>query len=67
MAAGKGNRHGSFPGESNKNARLTEESVRAIRRLRAIGWSLRRIAELFGTSLPNASWICRGKGWKHVV
>lgn len=61
---------GSQPGEANKNATLTDEDVRQIRRMRQeIGngyGSIQRIADTL--NLPySAVWaIVKRRSWKHV-
>lgn len=56
----------STHGESNPRARLTEAEVLQVRRLRAEGLSMRRIALRVGCSLTNVSVICRGKTWSRL-
>jgi hypothetical protein len=53
-------------GEAHQNAKLTEEKVREIHRLRAEGYSYQRIAEVVGTSSAAAWLVVNGRSWKHV-
>lgn len=54
----RGMRHG--------NAKLSDDSVRRIRRLCARGWSHQDAAAIFGVSRANVSRIIRGEMWVHV-
>lgn len=54
-------------GEDNGLAKLTEDQVRAIRRERAAGVTLRELVERYGTTEANISSVARRKLWKHVV
>lgn len=60
--------HGTRPrGERAGPARLTEDDVRAIRKMRAEeGISFQKIADLFKVSKKNVMLICRGEAWRHV-
>lgn len=53
-------------GTLNPNAKLTEEKVRDIRRLRGEGKLQREIAEEVGVSRSSASKVLSG-AWEHVV
>jgi hypothetical protein len=53
-------------GARHHNAKLTEADVRRIRALRAGGARLRTIAQMFGVSEVNVSYIANGKVWTHV-
>jgi hypothetical protein len=53
-------------GEDNSNVILTEDDVREIRRLRAIGWKRRQIAEKFHVATKTVDGIVSGKRWPHV-
>lgn len=53
-------------GHQNPSAKLTNERVRAIRRLFASGMSQRAIAAQFGIAQQNVSLIVRHKSWTHV-
>lgn len=53
-------------GEDNGRAKLTEDDVREIRRLRAGGWLQCEIAEEFGIIRQQVSRICNCKQWKHI-
>ena len=50
-------------GEANPRAKLTEEQVQEIRRLRGV-LSQRQVAEDFGVSWHQISHIQRGENWK---
>lgn len=53
-------------GETAGRAKLTNESVREIRRLREDGLPFQRIAERFGVTKNNVMTIVAGKTWAHV-
>lgn len=64
-------------GEGNHLAKLTEEQVREIRRLRPKDGprrrfpanhplSLRNLAKRFGIKPSQVSKICLGTGWRHL-
>jgi hypothetical protein len=53
-------------GESQGNAKLTDEKVRQIRAMRADGVHYIRIAQQFGVSQSLAFYVCK-TGWKHVT
>ena len=62
-------------GEQNGRAKLTEEDVRTIRRLRAsnVGgertpgrWTLQRLADRYGVSNHQIHMICTHRLWAHV-
>jgi hypothetical protein len=58
--------HGTVPlGERNGHAKLTEEDVREIKRLRG-KVTQRELAERFGITHSNVAQIHRGYSWKHV-
>lgn len=54
-------------GSQNPAAKLTDDSVRSIRELRARGTKQRVIADLFGVSRATIGDILTGRGWKHVA
>ena len=54
-------------GEQFPQAKLTDDGVREVRRLRMAGLSQQAIADRFGVSQVVISLILRGKTWKHVV
>lgn len=54
-------------GDKNPAAKLTEDDVREIRRLRAGGSGLQAIAKQFGIDRANVGYIVRGDTWKHVT
>lgn len=45
---------------------LTDERVRVLRRLRAEGWSLQRLADLFGVAPQTVRAAARGDTWTHL-
>lgn len=53
-------------GETSGMSKLTDESVREIRRLRSIGHTQQDIADRFGVSSVAVSCVLLGKTWKHV-
>ena len=60
--------HGTFClGESHRSAKLTERKVRIIRGLRDLGYTQRRMAEMFGVSRSTIYGVLSGKYWAHVV
>ena len=57
----------NFPkGGNHPLAKLCENDVRTIRRLRAEGWSQQKIADLVGIAQPNVSQVLLGRTWSHV-
>jgi len=52
-------------GAANRQAKLTEEDVRVIRRLYP-DLSIGRLAALYGVTKTNISFIVRRKTWRHV-
>lgn len=55
-------------GCKNGNSRLTEEKVRAIRRMYGTDhWTLCKLAAHFGVSKSTISYIVRGETWKHIT
>lgn len=53
-------------GEKHGMAKLTDDSVRAIRQLSAEGWLGSTIAERFGVTPMAVSNVLSGKSWSHV-
>ncbi len=53
-------------GSMNGSAKLNEEKVSAIRKLRLSGKSLNEIAISYGVTGSNVSSICHNRIWKHV-
>jgi DNA invertase Pin-like site-specific DNA recombinase len=53
-------------GERHNQAKMTEEQVREIRRLRADGMKLASIARRFGITTGTASDIANRKTWRHL-
>lgn len=62
--------HGSFDasprGEQHWRSKLTGESVKEIRRLRAEGKKISEIAEMFSISKSTTSQIANKKLWSHI-
>jgi hypothetical protein len=54
-------------GSAVKSAKLTEEKVRELRRLSALGEPGYVLAERFGVSGPTVSLVVSRKAWKHVT
>lgn len=55
-------------GEGSPLAKLTEDEVREIRRLRAKrGHTYAGLAEQFGVSVSTIAAICQGRVWKHLL
>jgi DNA invertase Pin-like site-specific DNA recombinase len=54
-------------GEGHPMARLTEEQVREIRRLRADGWSAAHLAVAFGIGLTQCRRIVAREQWQHIT
>lgn len=54
-------------GESNSQAKLSEEEASKIPKLRANGMSVRQIASQYGVSVKTIYAILTGKRWKHLV
>lgn len=59
--------HPGRAGIANPNAKLNEDAVRELRKMRANGVAVAKIAKRFGVSSTLVSQILRGIGWKHVV
>ena len=53
-------------GEDNPGSRLTDEKVRAVRKLRDEGVRVQEIAYQFGVSEATIYNACRRRTWKHV-
>lgn len=54
-------------GSAHKNALLTEEQVREIRRLRNdCGWKLKDIGDRFGVTKHTIWAIMKGRNWSHI-
>lgn len=54
-------------GESNPNARMTQDRVRAMRQARARGATLPDLVRAFGVSKSTAHAIVTGATWRHVA
>lgn len=57
----------STRGVKNPMAKLNEDAVRKIRRLKGEGWVQRRIAEHVGVSYATVSMVLQGDLWGHVA
>jgi hypothetical protein len=57
----------SAKGEGHSQAKLTEQQVIEIRRLRTLGYSQRVIGVMFGVSRSAISDIASGKNWRHLL
>lgn len=56
-------RAGGLPGASNSGAKLTEDQVVEIRRLRVAGWTQDALAARFSISQTQVGRIVRGERW----
>lgn len=60
-------RHGTMLcGEDSPNATLTSDQVRLMRKRRAEGLTLTKLAKIFDISVASTSRICRRDTWKNV-
>jgi hypothetical protein len=59
-------RHGTMRFGEGANAKLREEDVLEIRRLKAEGVPMDRLAEAFGVSRPNIEAIVYRRSWRHL-
>ena len=62
-------RHGTvarLQGEKNGKSKLKEADIYKIRELRSTGMTHKKIADFFGVSQPQISYILRGKIWAHL-
>lgn len=62
--AARGGKHWAPRGEAHPHAKLTEAQVADIRTRHAAGTMQRVLADEYGVSQPNISYIVRGKKWK---
>jgi predicted DNA-binding protein (UPF0251 family) len=53
-------------GMGHKSSKLTDDDIRAIRRLRTTGLAQEKIASRFGVGQSTISSILRGETWGHV-
>lgn len=71
VAKGRHGRHRqpeSAPrGQRAGNAKLTEDAVREIRRLRADGGTYKAIAERYDVNLSAIAKVVYGESWRHVT
>lgn len=56
----------STRGTKNSRAKLTEDDVRELRRLREEGWTAKRLSQRFGVALSTCVEIWRRVRWAHV-
>ena len=54
-------------GESNRNAKLTEDKVRLIRLLLSDGLTQRQVGEMYGVSRHTIYCINIGRTWRWVI
>lgn len=60
--------HGTVArGSRNGTARFTEDQIRHIRQLRAMGVKNKTLAAEYGVDKCTISAICVGRNWKHVA
>lgn len=59
-------RHVAVRGAASPHAKLTEEAVSSIRKLRAQGVTLQELAEMYGVALQNISMAANRKSWRHL-
>jgi hypothetical protein len=60
-------RKGRHPvGVEAYNAKLNEEKVREMRRLRQEGMTYKKLGALFQINYTTARYVCRGDNWGHV-
>jgi hypothetical protein len=50
-------------GENHWNAKVSENTVKEVRLMRAGGMQLKRIAHYVGLSMGHISRICKGEAW----
>jgi hypothetical protein len=65
--ADKVNHRNSCRGTKNNKAKLTEPKIRTIRKLRASGWKLQRIADRYKVTKQAIFFILRGDCWAYVT
>ncbi|HEV8261834.1 MAG TPA: HNH endonuclease signature motif containing protein [Burkholderiales bacterium] len=56
-----------MPGVTNPAAKLNDDLVREMRKLREEGWVLKKLSQKFSISIPVAHKIVRREIWKHVT
>ena len=56
----------SIAGEKHFNAKLTEDSVRRIRKLRGDGVSFAELSAMFGVADDAVRRVVNRRTWKHV-
>jgi hypothetical protein len=54
-------------GEAHHKAKLSEDQIRELRRLRAEGWTYPALADRFGITKANARMIAKRITWAHVA
>lgn len=52
---------------NRRNQKLTLETAREIRKLRAAGWTYKRLSDHFGQSTGNLHGIVQGSKWKECA
>jgi hypothetical protein len=60
-------RHGTLALGSRTHAKLREEDVREIRRLKRAGVPMDRLTATFGVSRPNIEAIVYRRSWRHIA
>lgn len=55
---------GKFPGEKNRNAKLTEQQVDEIRKRLEAGETQRSVAKAFGVTQGHVSGLATGRFWR---
>jgi len=59
--------HGTnLAGVENPNAKLTDEKVLQMRKMRGEGFTYQAIADAFDVAIATSHKICIRKGWKHI-
>lgn len=67
VAMGSAAEGASLPGSSNPAAKLTENSIKEIRKLHKTGnYTLKEIGKMFNVTAANISYIVNRKTWSHI-
>jgi hypothetical protein len=53
-------------GSRHYNAKLTEDSVRELKSLRANGWTMPQLASKYGVAMGTVQCVLDGRRWRHV-
>jgi len=61
-----GNKKLALLGQKNRNAKLNDENVKEIRKLRKSGMTHKNISKIFGVSSVSITQILLGRTWSHV-